>query len=107
MDQLKKSRPKQRFPDIPETGDETAKPALRFVVQKHNTSCLHYDFQLEIGRVLKSRAVPKGPPFVPGEKHLTFETAQHSLENADFWERREELEQSSKHLQKHSVSLLE
>jgi len=55
-----------------------------FVIQSHNASHHHYDLRLEIGRVLKSFALPKTPPTEPGIKRLAIRTEDHSIEYADF-----------------------
>jgi bifunctional non-homologous end joining protein LigD len=76
--------------DFSKTGEPRGEPGgepskrLRYVIQKHAASRLHYDLRLELDGVFKSWAVTRGPSLDPRDKRLAVEVEDHPLEYGDF-----------------------
>lgn len=63
---------------------ESDSEQLVFVVQKHDATSLHYDFRLQVGNVMPSWAIPKGPTLDNTLKRLAMMTTDHELEYRHF-----------------------
>jgi bifunctional non-homologous end joining protein LigD len=86
--QLGEYRAKRDFSRTAEpSGADTLKRELQqlmFVIQKHAARNLHYDFRLEMEGVLRSWAVPKGPPTSRGVTRLAMHVEDHPMDYARF-----------------------
>src|SRR4051812_29214227 len=77
-EQLTEYRRKRDFKKTAEPSGGSKRAAkdenkLQFVIQKHAATRLHYDLRLELDRVMKSWAVPKGPSPDPTIKRLAMQ----------------------------------
>jgi bifunctional non-homologous end joining protein LigD len=87
LEKLEAYRQKRDFQKTKEPDGAAAVAAsnrLRFVIQKHDATRLHYDLRLELDGVFRSWAVTKGPSLDPSDKRLAVEVEDHPLPYGDF-----------------------
>ena len=87
-DRLKTYREKRDFTQDRRAGGRgrpRARPGgIRYLIQKHDATRLHFDFRLEHDGVLLSWAVTRGPSFDPKDKRLAVHVEDHPLDYGDF-----------------------
>jgi bifunctional non-homologous end joining protein LigD len=88
-DPLRKYEQKRDFGITQEPVGKVVKPvrrkrALKYLIQLHDATRLHFDFRLELDGVLKSWAVTRGPSVDPADKRLAVEVEDHPIEYGKF-----------------------
>ena len=61
----------------------TSSEPLRFVVNRHRASTLHFDLRLEVGDVLVAWVVPRGPALDPAERRLAVRVGDHTFDHLE------------------------
>src|SRR5258706_16037433 len=86
LEEYRRKRDFEKTPEPPPKPVAKTKTAQlpRFYIQRHAATRLHCDFRLEIGGVLVSWAVPKGPSLVPLSKVLAMHVEDHPIEYGPF-----------------------
>ena len=84
LEAYRKKRDFSKTSEPPGSGATSSEGKPRYSIQKHRAKRLHYDLRLEVGGVLRSWAIPKGPSLDTKTKRLAVPTEDHPLEYIDF-----------------------
>ena len=84
LEAYRKKRDFSKTSEPPGSGATSSEGKPRYSIQKHRAKRLHYDLRLEVGDVLRSWAIPKGPSLDTKTKRLAVPTEDHPLEYIDF-----------------------
>ena len=84
LEAYRRKRDFARTPEPRGTDMSESRKKPRFVIHEHDASTHHFDLRLEVGGVLKSWVLPKGPATDPKERRLALPTEDHPMEYADF-----------------------
>src|SRR5258706_6426302 len=86
LEKYRRKRDFEKTPEPPPKPVAKTKTAQlpRFYIQRHDATRLHYDLRLEIGGVLVSWAVPKGPTLDPEVVRSAIRVGDHALDHYDF-----------------------
>lgn len=84
LEAYRKKRDFSKTSEPPGSGATSSEGKPRYSIQKHRAKRLHYDLRLEVGDVLRSWAIPKGPSLDTKTRRLAVPTEDHPLEYIDF-----------------------